>query len=106
MEKEQFVFNARRGSLEKDQESFYCEPFFSAALRDGETLTKDEDFVILDDVAVSRIQVKLPGSSWNELVDWVANQIREFKKEETVTEESKRSACEILEYISRFRQDK
>jgi len=99
MEKQTFIFNAKLGSLEKDRESFICEPFLSACLKHGDVLVKEEDFIILNEVAVSPARVKLGTAKREELVAWLANQVREFKKEESITEESRQSACEILEHI-------
>jgi hypothetical protein len=96
MEKQVFIFNAKLGVVEKDAESFICEPFFSAALRHGDLLVKEEDFIILNEVAVSR---GYPPGKKEELVSWLADRIREFKKEETITEESVRAACQIIEHI-------
>ena len=99
MEKQLFIFNAKLGSLEKDAESFICEPFLSACLKHGDILIKEEDFMILNEVAVSRAPVRFGPTQKEELVDWLANRIREFKKEENITEESRESACQIIAHI-------
>jgi DNA phosphorothioation-dependent restriction protein DptG len=102
MEKQLFIFNARRGAVEKDTESIMCEPFFSSRLKHGQVLVLEQDFIILNEIAISVRPVKSEIRKKGELIDWLADQIGEFKKEETPSEESKQSACEIIEHILRM----
>ncbi len=99
MEKQAFIFNSKLGSLEKDTESFMCEPFLSACLKQGDVLIKEEDFIVVNEVAVSGVPVRFGATKKEQLVCWLADQIREFKKEESITAESRESACQILTHI-------
>ena len=104
MEKQLFIFNAHRGAVEKETESFMCEPFFSCRLKHGDVLVLEQDFIILNEIAVSMKPLKSEIRKKEELIAWLADQIREFKKEDILSEGSRKSACEIIEYILKMQK--